>query len=170
MRASLETAVEARIACEKNLAEARNAVEAAAGALRELEEAKLQAEARAAPLRERMGELRLKEQAAQINFDQFATQLAEAGADEELLAHAKPASAPRASSLQGEITRLTQAINELGAVNLAALEELQHQPGAQDLPRLAVRRPGGGGDTRSRTRSAASTARPASCCARPSTR
>ena len=75
VRASLESAVEARIACEKNLAEARNAVEAAAGVLRELEEAKLQAEARAAPLRERMGELRLKEQAAQINFDQFASQL-----------------------------------------------------------------------------------------------
>ena len=33
--------------------------------------------------------------------------------------------APRASSLQGEITRITQAINELGAVNLAALEELR---------------------------------------------
>jgi chromosome segregation protein len=123
VRASLESAVEARIACEKNLAEARNAVEAAAGVLRELEEAKLQAEARAAPLRERMGELRLKEQAAQINFDQFASQLTEAGANEERLA-AEAANAPRASSLQGEITRLTQAINELGAVNLAALEEL----------------------------------------------
>jgi chromosome segregation protein len=123
VRASLDTAVEARIACEKNLGEARNAVEAAAGVLRELEEGKLQVEARAAPLRERMGELRLKEQAAQINHDQFAAQLAEAGANEEQLA-AEAENAPRASSLQGEITRLTNAINELGAVNLAALEEL----------------------------------------------
>jgi chromosome segregation protein len=124
VRDALAAAVEARISCEKSLAEARNAVEAAAGALRELEEAKLQAEARAAPLREKMGELRLKEQAAQINFDQFAGQLAEAGADEERLA-AEASSAPRASSLQGEITRITQAISELGAVNLAALEELR---------------------------------------------
>ena len=124
VRTALAAAVEARISCEKNLAEARNAVEAAAGALRELEEARLQAEARAAPLRDRMGELRLKEQAAQINFDQFATQLREAGADEELLA-TESANAPRASSLQGEITRISQAINELGAVNLAALEELR---------------------------------------------
>jgi chromosome segregation protein len=124
VRESLEKAVEARIACEKNLAEARNAVEAAALALRELEEARLQAEARAAPLREKLGELRLKEQAAQINFDQFATQLAEARADEALLA-SEAEGAPRASSLQGEITRITQAINELGAVNLAALEELR---------------------------------------------
>jgi chromosome segregation protein len=124
VRDALAAAVEARISCEKSLAEARNAVEAAAGALRELEEAKLQAEARAAPLREKMGELRLKERAAQINFDQFAGQLAEAGADEERLA-AEASSAPRASSLQGEITRITQAISELGAVNLAALEELR---------------------------------------------
>jgi chromosome segregation protein len=99
-------------------------VEAAAGALRELEEAKLQAEARAGPLRERVSELRLKEQAARLSFDQFAAQLAEAGANEELLA-AEAERAPRASSLQGEITRITQAINELGAVNLAALEELR---------------------------------------------
>ena len=124
VRESLEKSVELRLTCEKQLAEARNAVEGAAGTLRKLEEAKLQAEARAAPLREKMGELRLKEQAAQINFDQFATQLAEAGADEQLLA-TEAEGAPRASSLQGEITRITQAINELGAVNLAALEELR---------------------------------------------
>jgi chromosome segregation protein len=124
VRESLEKAVDARLSCEKQLAEARNAVEAAAGALRELEEARLQAETRAAPLRDKVGELRLKEQAAQINFDQFATQLTEARANEELLA-AEAEGAPRASSLQGEITRITQAINELGAVNLAALEELR---------------------------------------------
>ena len=75
------------------------------------------------PLRDRVGELRLKEQAAQLNFEQFATQLREANADEALL-QAEAEGAPRASSLQGEITRITAAIGELGAVNLAALEEL----------------------------------------------
>jgi chromosome segregation protein len=124
IREALEKSVLSRLSCEKQLAEARNALEAAAAALRELEEAKLQAEARAAPLREKVNELRLKEQAAQINFDQFQTQLAEAGADEARLA-AEAEGAPRASSLQGEITRITQAITELGAVNLAALEELR---------------------------------------------
>jgi chromosome segregation protein len=124
VRAGLDAAVEERIAREKTLAGARNAVEAAAGMLRTLEEERLQAESALAPLRERIGELRLKEQAAQINHDQHAGQLQEAGADEERLA-AEAASAPRPSSLQGEITRLTQAIAELGAVNLAALEELK---------------------------------------------
>ena len=123
VRAALDAAVEVRLACEKALAEARNTVEAAATALRELEEARLQVEAKVAPLRERMGELRLKEQAAQLNAEQYATQLREANADEALL-EAESEKAPRPSTLQGEITRLTQAINELGAVNLAALEEL----------------------------------------------
>jgi chromosome segregation protein len=123
VKRQLESAVEARLACEKTLATARDAVEAAAAALREIEEGRLQVESRAAPLRERLNELRLKEQAAQINHDQFAGQLQEANADEALLAaHAE--SAPRPSSLQGEITRLTSQISELGAVNMAALEEL----------------------------------------------
>jgi chromosome segregation protein len=89
----------------------------------ELEEARLQAESRVAPLRERIGELRLKEQAAQLSFEQFETQLREAGADEAKLAE-EAQGAPRPASLQGEITRITQAVAELGAVNLAALEEL----------------------------------------------
>ncbi len=123
VREALESAVQVRITAEKALAQARDTVEVAAGALRELEEGRLQVDSRIAPLRERQGELRLKEQAAQLNSEQFATQLREANADEALLA-AESERAPRPSALQGEITRLTQAINELGAVNLAALEEL----------------------------------------------
>jgi len=124
VRAQLDAAVETRIAREKALAGARDTVEAAAGALRALEEERLAAEARLAPLRERIGELRLKEQAAQINRDQFDGQLREAGADDARLA-AEAESAPRPSSLQGEITRLSQSLAELGAVNLAAPGELQ---------------------------------------------
>jgi chromosome segregation protein len=124
VRAALEAAVEQRLLHETKLGEARTAVEAAAASLREIEEARLQVESRVAPLRERLGELRLKEQAAQLSFEQYATQLAEANADEPRLA-GEAEKAPRPSTLQGEITRLTQAIGELGAVNLAALEELR---------------------------------------------
>jgi chromosome segregation protein len=123
VRKVLEAAVEARISCEKTLVEARNEVEAAAGVLRALEEDRLQVENRLNPLRDRVGELRLKEQAAQINRSQFEEQLRAAGADESRLAE-ESERAPRPSALQGEITRLTQALAELGAVNLAALEEL----------------------------------------------
>ena len=123
VRDALNAAVEVRIACEKTLAEARDAVERAAGALRALEEQRLEIENRLAPLRERTSELKLKEQAARLNAEQFAQQLSEANADEALLAQAAE-DAPRPSTLQSEITRLSQAITELGAVNLAALEEL----------------------------------------------
>ncbi len=124
VRASLDAAIETRIGCEKTLGEARNVVEAAAAALRALEDERSQIEARIEPLRERVGELKLKEQAARINYEQFAAQLAEAGADEAALGPAAE-TAPRPSALQSEITRLTQSISELGAVNLAALEELK---------------------------------------------
>ena len=123
VRKVLDAAVEARISCERMLAEARNEVEAAAGVLRALEEDRLQVENRLNPLRDRVGELRLKEQAAQINHDQFEEQLRAVDADESRLAE-EAERAPRPSALQGEITRLTQAVTELGAVNLAALEEL----------------------------------------------
>jgi chromosome segregation protein len=123
VRAALDDAVEARIACETTLAGARDAVETAAAALRTLEEERLRVESSITPLRDRVGELRLKEQAARINFEQFENQLREANADEAQLAN-EAERAPRPSTLQGELTRLTQAINELGAVNLAALEEL----------------------------------------------
>ncbi len=123
VRRMLDAAVEARIACERALADARAVADAAAAALRGLEEERMQAESRIAPLRDKIAELRLKEQAAQINHDQFDGQLREAGASDEQLA-AQAEGAPRPSALQGEITRLTGAIAELGAVNLAALEEL----------------------------------------------
>jgi len=124
LRAALESAVETRIACEKTLAGAREVVESAAGALRTIEEARIEIEGRIAPLRERSGELKLKEQAAQINRDQLAAQLDAANADMARLQR-EAEDAPRPSALQAELTRLGQSISELGAVNLAALEELK---------------------------------------------
>jgi len=124
VRKELEASVEIRIACEKTLAGARDVAEQAAAALRSLEEARTQTDSRIAPLRDRVGELRLKEQAAQLGVEQFDTHLREANADEATLA-AQAERAPRPATLQGEINRLTVAMNELGAVNLAALEELQ---------------------------------------------
>ena len=123
VRAALDAAAESRMGCEKTLAGARETVEAAAAMLRGLEEERLKIETSIAPLRDRISDLRLKEQAAQINHDQYATQLQEAGADEARLA-ADAEGAPRPATLQSEITRLTQAVNDLGAVNLVALDEL----------------------------------------------
>jgi chromosome segregation protein len=75
------------------------------------------------PQRERITEMQLKEQAARLNGEQFAEALAATGADEAALAvKLDPDLKPQ--FLQGEVTRLTNAISALGAVNLAAVEEL----------------------------------------------
>src|SRR5512134_3065759 len=75
------------------------------------------------PLRERSGDLRLKEQEARIAEENFAAQLAEVHADEAELA-GKIEKGMRPNALQAEINRLQEEIASLGAVNLAALEEL----------------------------------------------
>jgi len=74
-------------------------------------------------MRDKLGELQLREQAARLNAEQYVAQLVEAQADETALRAGFP-EPPRATWLQGEVTRLSNAISALGAVNLAALDEL----------------------------------------------
>ncbi|MDE2584513.1 MAG: AAA family ATPase, partial [Betaproteobacteria bacterium] len=119
----LQDALEQRVLREEALAGQREALEAATGALRRLEEQRLKVEQGLNPLRDKVGELRLKEQAAALNVEQLSAQLVEAGADESLLT--ADMENVKASSLQGSIGALQKAILELGAVNLAALEELE---------------------------------------------
>ena len=123
MEGALQAALEARQAAEKLLAERRDALESATNALRGLEEQRMKIEQSLEPLRVRIGDLKLKEQAAALNTEQFAQQLLEAGADEAALQN--ELGNARAPALQGEITRLGNAIAELGAVNMAALQELE---------------------------------------------
>ncbi|HJW26623.1 MAG TPA: chromosome segregation protein SMC [Rhodocyclaceae bacterium] len=123
MEEQLQAALADRQEKEKALAACRDALEAATNALRGLEEQRLRIEQGLEPLRTRIGDLKLKEQAAAMNAEQLATQLAEAGADEEALLPELGSARP--SALQGEITRLTNAIADLGPVNLAALQELE---------------------------------------------
>ena len=75
------------------------------------------------PQRDKISEMQLKEQAARLNQEQFAEALAAVEADEAALS-LKLDPEMRPSTLQGEVTRLTNAIALLGAVNLAALDEL----------------------------------------------
>jgi chromosome segregation protein len=126
MEGNLQAALELRQEKEMALAASREALEAATNALRSLDEQRMRIEQGLEPLRAKISDFKLKEQAAALNTEQFAQQLLEAGADEAalLLELEKPGNAARPASLQGEITRLGNAIAELGAVNLAALLEL----------------------------------------------
>ena len=124
LRQRLQVQLEQRVQREQALAAARSHQEELAQALRSAEEERLVCEQKLEPLRNRINELRLKEQAARLNKEQYANQLFEAGADEEALA-AMLEKGMRPNALQTEINRLAQAISDLGAVNMAALEELQ---------------------------------------------
>lgn len=108
---------------EKALADARHELDQLTQQLRAAEEARMQAERGLQPQRERITEMQLKEQAARLNQEQFAEALSATGADEAALAE-KLDPELKPSYLQGEVTRLTNAIASLGAVNLAAVEEL----------------------------------------------
>ena len=122
-QAGLQTLLERRSEQERALSDARHELDQMTQKLRHLDEARLQAERSLQPQRDRIMELQLKEQAARLNQEQFAQQLIEAQADEAALAE-KLGADMRPAYLQGEVTRLTNAIAALGAVNLAALDEL----------------------------------------------
>ncbi len=121
--ARMEEALGAKQVREQALAAARDALADAETALRAAEQERLSVEQRLDPLRNRINDLRLKEQEARLAEENFAQQLAEAQADEVALAEALPGS-PRPGTLQADINRLNEEIAALGAVNLAALDEL----------------------------------------------
>ncbi len=123
LQGQLQERLDGKAKREQSLASKRNALEAADTSLRESEQTRLQIEQSLQPLRDRTNELRLKEQEARIAQENLSQQLADSGADEQAL-EAELEKGVRASQLQSEITRLGQAIEAIGAVNLAALEEL----------------------------------------------
>jgi chromosome segregation protein len=120
---SLQTLLIQRSAKEAALANARTEMDAISHRLREGDEARLTLERSLQPLRDKAMELQLKEQAARLNVEQFATMLMDAEANiEELKARLTPDM--KVSVLQSEVNKLNQEIQALGPVNMAALEEL----------------------------------------------
>ncbi len=107
---------------EKVLTEARESLERLTQELRVKEEARMSAEQNIEPARQRIEDMRLKVQASELQAQQFSEQLTEAEADLEALPEALKAWGR--ASLPNEIDRLQKAIAALGAVNMAALEEL----------------------------------------------
>jgi chromosome segregation protein len=119
----LQDLLDRRTQQERALADARHELDQITQQLRHHEEGRMQAERSLQPQRDKITEMQLKEQAARLNQEQFAQQLAEVQADEAALSE-KLHPDMKPSYLQGEVTRLTNAIAALGAVNLAALDEL----------------------------------------------
>ena len=119
----LQEALEQRVGREQALAEARNAMEFATVNLNKLEQERMSCEQKLNPLREKSGELSLKEQEARLHYEQWAEQLQ--GVDDAPLLPLLEGGNAKPVTLQNELNRLGTGIEALGAVNLAALEELQ---------------------------------------------
>jgi len=124
VRGGLDQWLAQRGEAEALLAQARSRQDEMAQQLRATDEQRLTLEREVQPRREKLTELQLKEQAARMNAEQFDAQLVEAKADEAALLTRLQAQPVRSAALQTEIVRLAAEIEALGAVNLAALDEL----------------------------------------------
>lgn len=123
-QAGLQDALALKLERETSLGAARSQYDDLTLKLRASDERRLQLERELDPLRQRITELQLKEQAARLGFEQYQQLLVDAEADLEAVARSIEEDKVRLTGLQSEIDRLNREVASLGAVNLAALDEL----------------------------------------------
>ena len=123
-QAELQSALATKLEHEGRLGEKRSLYDDLSQRLRGADEARLGHEQALQPLRDKVIALQLEAQAAQLGGAQYLEQLESAGADRAAIAASIEAGGVRLSGLQSKIDALNREIEALGAVNLAALEEL----------------------------------------------
>ncbi|ROZ68573.1 chromosome segregation protein SMC [Ramlibacter sp. WS9] len=123
-QAGLQNALSLKLEREQALGAKRSEYDDLTAKLRASDERRLQLERELDPLRQRITEFQLKEQAARLGFEQYSQLLTDAQADLEAVAKSVEDGKVRLSGMQGDIDRLHREIASLGAVNLAALDEL----------------------------------------------
>ncbi|MFZ2307113.1 MAG: chromosome segregation protein SMC [Rhodoferax sp.] len=123
-QAGLQNALALKLEREQALGARRSEYDDLTAKLRASDERRLQLERELEPLRQRITEFQLKEQAARLGFEQYEQQLQDAQADLEVIEQSIKDGNVRLMGMQGEIDRLHREIAALGAVNLAALDEL----------------------------------------------
>ncbi|MCE9633522.1 MAG: chromosome segregation protein SMC [Methylophilales bacterium] len=121
LMASLDSALALRNEKEITLTEARNQMAELETRVRETEQSRMQSEHQLHPLRDKLEQARLNEQEARLYFEQCAAALS--GVDEAALTSQLP-KATSAASMERQAVALQEQITELGAVNLAAIEQL----------------------------------------------
>ena len=123
LKTNLNAAIDNKQLREISLAEARNHLASAEQILQALERVRMQNEQQLHPMRDILEQSRLNEQEARLHFEHCQAGLVENGLNEQELAiglaeHAK------ASDFVRKTSQLQLQISELGAVNLAAIQEL----------------------------------------------
>ncbi len=124
----LQAALELRSMREQALGAKRSEYDDLTLRLRRADEQRMAHEQSLQPLRDQITKLQLEEQAAQLGGAQFLEQLVAAAVDMQALAQSiergDNGSAVKLHGLQTDIDRINRDISALGAVNLAALDEL----------------------------------------------
>ena len=123
-QAGLQTALARQLEREQALGAQRSRYDGLSTQLRGADEQRLGFERSLQPLREQITQLQLEAQAAQLGGAQYLEQLTAADVDLAALAAGIEADSVKLWGLQGEIERINREIAALGAVNLAALDEL----------------------------------------------
>ena len=123
-QAGLQNALEVKLEREADLGAKRSLYDDLSAKLRASDERRLQLERELDPLRARITEFQLKEQAARLGFEQYEQLLVDAQADLPAIALSIEEGKVQITGLQGQIDRINREIQALGAVNLAALDEL----------------------------------------------
>ncbi len=123
-QAGLQDALALKLEREQALAAVRSGYDDLTQRLRQADEQRMTFERSLDPLRERITQLQLEAQAAQLGGAQYLEQLTAAAVDMDALAAGIETGQVKLYGLQGEIDRITREIAALGAVNLAALDEL----------------------------------------------
>jgi chromosome segregation protein len=120
----LQDALAAKLDREAALAAKRSEYDDLTLRMKRADEQRLAHEQSLQPQRDRITKLQLEEQAAQLGGAQYLEQLVAAAVDFEALSAGIESSGVRLPGLQAEIDRINREIAALGAVNLAALDEL----------------------------------------------
>jgi len=123
-QSGLQGALALRLDRESALAARRSDYDDLTARMRRADEQRLMHEQSLQPLRDRITTLQLEAQAAQLGGAQYLEQLVAAAVDFEALSAGIEQGGVRLAGLQSEIDRINRDIAALGAVNLAALDEL----------------------------------------------
>jgi chromosome segregation protein len=123
-QAGLQGALAVKLEREKALGARRSEYDDLTAKLRSSDERRLELERALEPMRQRITELQLKEQAARLGSEQYQQLLDDAHADADAIQQTIAQGNVRLNGMQQSIDRLNSEITSLGAVNLAALDEL----------------------------------------------
>jgi chromosome segregation protein len=123
-QAGLQSALALKLERESALAAQRSQYDDLTAKLRGFDEQRLTIERGLEPLREKITKLQLEAQAASLGGAQYLEQLTAASVDLAVLGQSIESEGVKLQGLQGEIDRVNREITALGAVNMAALEEL----------------------------------------------